>query len=83
MTNHELQSADLARVRAELAHALAANRAEAALESLIARIDARLAELAPQPTAATRELYRSSPAPMRMSHIPAPTARIPRGFFAG
>ena len=63
----ELQVADLARVRAELAHALASNQADDAL----------------QPMAATRELYRSSPVPMRMSAASAPRAHGPRGFFAG
>jgi hypothetical protein len=78
MTNPELQPAELARVRAELAHALAANQAAAALEALIARIDARLAQVAPQPMAATRQAHRSTP--LRTSTVNAPRVR---GFFAG
>jgi len=72
-------------MRAELAHALASNQADAALEVPSERIDPRLAlgTTALQPMAATRELYRSSPVPMRMSALPAPRAQVPRGFFAG
>ena len=78
MTNPELQPADLARMRAELAHALAANQAGAALEALIARIDARLAQVAPQPLAAARQLHRSTS--LHTSPVNAPRVR---GFFAG